>query len=111
MKKAMDETERRREKQMEHNTANNITPMRLNKPITDIMDLGEGAHPASGKVRLRKVEEKKKQKKAASATELMDQISELEKQMFEYARELEFEKAASLRDDVEALRKQVVALS
>ena len=85
MKKAMDETERRREKQIEHNKANNITPMRLNKPITDIMDLGEGAHPASGKVRLRKVEEKKKQKKAASATEL--------------------------RDDVEALRKQVVALS
>tara|TARA_Y100000588_G_scaffold283299_1_gene300768 strand:- start:273 stop:2288 length:2016 start_codon:yes stop_codon:yes gene_type:complete len=111
MKKAMDETERRREKQMAHNEANNITPMRLNKPITDIMDLGESAHPASGKVRLRKVEEKKSKQKAASATELMDQITELEKQMFEYARELEFERAASLRDDIEALRKQVVALS
>jgi excinuclease ABC subunit B len=111
MKKAMDETERRREKQMAHNAANNITPMRLNKPITDIMDLGDSAHPASGKVKLRKVEEKKKQQKAASATELMDQIAELEKQMFEYARELEFEKAASLRDDIEALRKQVVTLS
>ena len=111
MKKAMDETERRREKQMAHNEANNITPMRLNKPITDIMDLGESAHPASGKVRLRKVEEKKSKQKAASATELMDQITELEKQMFEYARELEFEKAASLRDDIEALRKQIVALS
>lgn len=111
MKKAMDETERRREKQMAHNEANGITPMRLNKPITDIMDLGDSAHPASGKVRLRKVEEKKKQQKIASATELMDQITELEKQMFEYARELEFEKAASLRDDIEALRKQVVTLS
>ena len=111
MRKAMDETGRRRQKQIEHNTANNITPMRLNKPITDIMDLGEGAHPASGKVRLRKVEEKKKQQKAARATDLMDQIAELEKQMFNYARELEFEKAASLRDDIEALRKQVVALS
>ena len=111
MRKAIDETDRRREKQLAHNKANNITPMRLNKPITDIMDLGEGAHPASGKVRLRKVEEKNKQKKTANATDLMDQIAELEKQMFEYARELEFEKAASLRDDVEALRKQVVALS
>jgi excinuclease ABC subunit B len=111
MRKAIDETDRRREKQIAHNKANNITPMRLNKPITDIMDLGDGAHPASGKVRLRKVEEKKKQQKAASATDLMDQIAELEKQMFEYARELEFEKAASLRDDVEALRKQVVTLS
>ena len=75
MKKAMDETERRREKQMAHNEANGITPMRLNKPITDIMDLGDSAHPASGKVRLRKVEEKKKQQKTASATELMDQIT------------------------------------
>lgn len=111
MRKAIDETDRRREKQMAHNKANNITPMRLNKAITDIMDLGESAHPASGKVRLRKVEEKKKQQKTASATDLMEQIAELEKQMFEYARELEFEKAASLRDDVEALRKQVVALS
>nr|WP_278344063.1 excinuclease ABC subunit UvrB [Alteromonas macleodii] len=111
MKKAIDETDRRREKQMAHNEANGITPMRLNKPITDIMDLGDSAHPASGKVRLRKVEEKKKQQKTASATELMDQITELEKQMFEYARELEFEKAASLRDDIEALRKQVVTLS
>ncbi len=111
MKKAMDETERRREKQMAHNEANGITPMRLNKPITDIMDLGDSAHPASGKVRLRKVEEKKKQQKTASATELMDQITELEKQMFEYAKELEFEKAASLRDEIEQLRKQVVALS
>ncbi|CAB9493203.1 excinuclease ABC subunit UvrB [Alteromonas macleodii] len=111
MKKAIDETDRRREKQMAHNEANGITPMRLNKPITDIMDLGDSAHPASGKVRLRKVEEKKKQQKTASATELMDQITELEKQMFEYARELEFEKAASLRDDIESLRKQVVALS
>ena len=111
MRKAIDETDRRREKQMAHNKANNITPMRLNKAITDIMDLGESARPASGKVRLRKVEEKKKQQKTASATDLMDQIAELEKQMFEYARELEFEKAASLRDDVEALRKQVVALS
>ncbi|KXJ59820.1 MAG: excinuclease ABC subunit B [Alteromonas sp. Nap_26] len=111
MRKAIDETARRREKQEAHNKANNITPMRLNKPITDIMDLGESAHPASGKVRLRKVEEKKKQQKTASATELMDKISELEKQMFEYARELEFEKAASLRDDIEALRKQVVTLS
>ena len=111
MRKAIDETERRREKQREYNEANGITPTSLNKPITDIMDLGDSAHPASGKVRLRKVEEKSKQKKLASATEMMDQITQLEKQMFEYARELEFEKAGALRDDIEALRKQVVSLS
>ncbi|GGW74353.1 excinuclease ABC subunit UvrB [Alteromonas halophila] len=111
MRKAIDETDRRREKQEAHNKAHNITPMKLNKPITDIMDVGDGAHPASGKVRLRKVAEKKKEQQAASATELMEEITRLEKDMFEYARELEFEKAASLRDDIEALRKQVVELS
>ncbi|MBR9792910.1 MAG: excinuclease ABC subunit UvrB [Gammaproteobacteria bacterium] len=111
MRKAIDETERRRVKQIEHNKANNITPQRLNKPITDVMDLGDSVAPGSGQVRLRKVAESKKAAKAASATELMAQVSELEKQMFEYAKELEFEKAASLRDEIEQLRKQVVALS
>ncbi|MDG6096524.1 excinuclease ABC subunit UvrB [Alteromonas sp. ZYF713] len=111
MRKAIDETERRRAKQIEHNKANNITPQRLNKPITDVMDLGDSVAPGSGQVRLRKVAESKKAAKAASATELMAQVSELEKQMFEYAKELEFEKAASLRDEIEQLRKQVVALS
>jgi len=111
MRKAIDETERRRTKQIEHNTANNITPQRLHKPITDIMDLGDSVAPGSGQVKLRKVAESKKAAKAASATELMAQVSELEKQMFEYAKELEFEKAASLRDEIEQLRKQVVALS
>ncbi|MCU7555146.1 excinuclease ABC subunit UvrB [Alteromonas sp. ASW11-19] len=111
MQKAIDETDRRRAKQIEHNKANNLTPQRLNKPITDIMDVGDSAHPASGKVRMRKVAEKKKQQQTASATDLMERITTLEKQMFEHARELDFEKAASLRDDIEELRKQVVALS
>ena len=112
MKKAIDETNRRREKQHAHNVANNITPKSLLKPITDVMDLGEDdPSPASGKVKLRKVAEKKQRLKAASATDLMARISDLEKQMFEYAKELEFEKAAKLRDEVEALRKEVVALS
>lgn len=111
MQKAMEETDRRRAKQIEHNTANNITPQRLNKPITDVMDLGDSVAPGSGKVRLRKVAESKKAARAASATDLMAQVGELEKQMFEYAKELEFEKAASLRDEIEQLRKQVVALS
>ncbi len=111
MQKAIDETDRRREKQEAYNKENNLSPQRLVKPITDIMDIGDSAHPASGKVRMRKVAEKKKSQQAASATDLMERIAELEKQMFEHARELEFEKAASMRDDIEALRKQVVELS
>ncbi len=111
MRKAIDETERRRDKQQAFNQANNITPQRLNKPITDIMDLGDSAHPASGKIKLRKVAEKEKTYQAMTATQLMEKIADMEKQMFEFARELEFEKAANLRDDIEQLRKQVVSLS
>ncbi|MBO1256035.1 excinuclease ABC subunit UvrB [Alteromonas sp. 5E99-2] len=112
MKKAMDETERRREKQAQYNKDHNQVPMALNKPITDVMDIGDSsAHPDSGKVKLRKVAEKKKSLDAASATDLMARVGELEKQMFDYAKDLEFEKAASLRDEVEILRKQILALS
>ena len=111
MRKAIDETERRRAKQIAHNEANGLTPLSLNKPITDIMDLGDSVAPQAGKIKLRKVAESKQAAKAASATEIMGRIGELEKEMFEYARELEFEKAASLRDEIEQLRKQVVTLS
>lgn len=111
MQKAIDETDRRRAKQEAHNLANNIVPMSLNKPITDIMDLGDTAHPASGKIKLRKVAEKEKTYQAMNATQLMEKVAEMEKQMFEFARELEFEKAANLRDEVEQLRKQIVTLS
>ncbi|QCZ94135.1 excinuclease ABC subunit UvrB [Salinimonas iocasae] len=111
MQKAMDETNRRREKQEAYNTEHGLTPQRLNKPITDIMDIGDSSDGKSGKVRLRKVSEKKKGEHPANATDLMTRITELEKQMFEHARELEFEKAGSLRDEIEQLRKQVVSVS
>ena len=111
MKKAMDETERRRNKQIAHNEKNGITPQSLNKPITDIMDLGDTNHPASGKVKLRKVAEKEKTYKAMTVTQMMSKVAELEKQMFEYAKDLEFEKAAATRDDVEKLRAEIVKIS
>jgi excinuclease ABC subunit B len=111
MKKAMDETERRRNKQIAHNKKNGIIPQSLNKPITDIMDLGDTNHPASGKVKLRKVAEKEKTYKAMTVTQMMSKVAELEKQMFEYAKDLEFEKAAATRDDVEKLRAEIVKIS
>ncbi len=112
MKKAIDETERRRAKQQAHNEANGIIPQSLIKPITDIMDIGDDdAHPASGKVKLRKVAEKEKKYKAMTATDIMGKISDLEQQMFEAARELEFEKAASIRDEIEQLRAEAVKIS
>ena len=112
MQRAIEETNRRREKQQAHNEANNIIPQQLDKPITDIMDVGgNAAQEADGKVRLRKVSEKEKSYKALNAAQIMSKIAELEKQMFGYARDLEFEKAAALRDEIEDLRAQSVKLS
>ena len=111
MRKAIDETERRREKQEAHNTKHGIVPQQLNKPITDIMDIGDTAHPAAGKVKLRKMSDQQTANKALNVKQLIERVSELEKQMFAHARDLEFEKAASMRDEVEQLRKEIVKLS
>lgn len=112
MQRAIEETDRRRAKQVEYNLEHGITPTRLDKPITDIMDIGdENSVDVGGKVKLRKVAEAAKTYKAMNATQIMTKIAELEKQMFEAARELEFEKAASLRDDIEQLREQSVKIS
>ncbi|MDO6841747.1 excinuclease ABC subunit UvrB [Paraglaciecola chathamensis] len=109
MQRAIDETNRRRDKQREHNKKHNIVPTQLNKPITDIMDVGEGS--GQGKVMLRKVAESGKKYNGMSAPELMKNIAELEKKMFQMAKDLEFEQAASLRDEVETLRQKLVDMS
>jgi excinuclease ABC subunit B len=112
MRKAIDETERRRKLQQAYNEANGITPKSLNKPITDIMDLGDStAHPASGQVRLRKVSDQLSASKQLSLKQMMEKVAVMEQEMFGFARDLEFEKAASMRDEVEALRKEIVRLS
>lgn len=109
MQRAMDETNRRREKQTAYNLEHGITPMQMYKPVTDIMDVGDGS--SDGKVKLRKVAEGGGTYKALNTAQLMQKISELEKQMFKFAKELEFEKAANLRDEIEMYRQQLVKLS
>ncbi len=112
MQRAIEETERRRVKQIEHNEANGITPRNLNKPITDIMDVGDGdAANENGGIKLRKVSEKQTKYQHVSAEELLQHIKEKEKEMFVMAKNLEFEKAASLRDDIQLLKNQLLSLS
>jgi excinuclease ABC subunit B len=106
MQRAIEETDRRREKQTAHNLANNIVPTQMFKAITDIMDVGDDGD--GSKVKLRKVGESSKRYDTLSTSEIMDKISDLEKQMFQLAKSLEFEKAASLRDEIEGLRALMV---
>lgn len=107
MQRAMDETDRRREKQEAHNLANNIQPQSLNKPVTDVMDVGDSQPPSE----YAKVAENEAVYHSASSNELLLEIGKLEKRMFEHAKNLEFEEAAKLRDMVEAMRAQLVKVS
>jgi excinuclease ABC subunit B len=106
MQRAIEETDRRRDIQRAYNLKHGIVPTQMNKPITDIMDVGDGS--SDSKVKLRLVAESSKKYITLSTPQLLQKISELEKVMFKAAKDLEFEKAANLRDDIEAYRAQIV---
>ncbi len=112
MQRAIDETQRRRAKQEKHNEENNIQPQSLNKPVTDVMDLGDSSAASdSNEGGVLKAAEPPKHYSKHSIKELMADIADIEKRMFEHAKNLEFEDAAALRDQVELLRKRLVQIS
>ncbi len=97
MKRAIDETNRRREKQIQYNEANHITPQSIIKPIDmALVGIGEGDYatvPLASEIDGIK-----------SVDELRRLIEELEEQMYSAAKELEFERAAQLRDRIKGLK-------
>jgi len=108
MKKAIDETERRRAKQQAHNEKHGITPRGVVKKITDIMDVGNTEQPAANAAQRILVAEGLADYKVKSPTQIAKEIKSLESQMLEHAKNLEFEKAAELRDQVQALQDQLL---
>ncbi len=97
MKRAIGETERRRAKQMAHNVANGIVPVGVKKRIKDIID---GVYdPQDAKAELAEAKEQAHYQDM-SEKQLAREIKKLEKQMQEHARNLEFEKAAKVRDQL-----------
>ncbi|MBY4945537.1 excinuclease ABC subunit UvrB [Cupriavidus respiraculi] len=104
MRKAIDETERRRAKQIAFNEANGITPRGVIKRIKDIID---GVYdPNEVKATLLAAEERAKYEDM-SEKQVAKEIKKLEKQMLDHARNLEFEKAAQVRDQLAKLKAQV----
>ena len=103
MRQAIDETDRRREKQQAYNLEHGIEPQALVKSITDIMDVGEEATPKDNLKLVRK-----ESKQVLSAKQIADQIKNLEAKMHAYASDLEFEKAASVRDEIHELQQQLI---
>ncbi len=107
MRRAIDETERRRTKQIEHNKAMGITPQGLVKQVRDIMDdaYTTGAGQPERK-RTRKVADDREKYVARSPAEVAKEIDQLEAKMMEHAKNLEFEQAAALRDRIHRLREE-----
>jgi excinuclease ABC subunit B len=114
MKKAIDETERRRIKQIEYNKQKGITPQGLNKKVTDILeDSPYATKPARGG-KNRKVAENSAgydaEEKSLSPSEMLSKLKKLEKEMYKAAKALDFEHAAQLRDDVKHLKSRMVGI-
>ena len=102
MQAAMDETSRRREKQQAYNTAHGITPQTIRKKITDVM---EGAHVA---IKAKKAHrERDKEPMPTDPKAAAKLIKQLEKEMLEHAKNLEFEQAAALRDRIKHIEQTV----
>ena len=103
MKKAMSETERRRNKQIAHNLEHGITPRSVVKRIKDLID---GVYSEKSGKEAEKLQMQKALVEDMSEKDIAREIKRLEKQMVEHAKNLEFEKAARVRDQLHVLKEQ-----
>ncbi|MBK9669815.1 MAG: excinuclease ABC subunit UvrB [Thermomonas sp.] len=106
MQKAIDETDRRRAKQVEYNAEHGITPQSIVRAVADVM---EGARPEPGELKgrgkLRRVAEPELEYQRLSPAQQAAKLKALEQQMHQHARDLEFEDAARVRDQIRRLRE------
>jgi excinuclease ABC subunit B len=113
MKRAIEETNRRREKQLAYNAEHGINPQTIRKAVGDILSIlrpdGDGSAPVPGKDRRRQRERDKVQRelKTLPQQELSRLIQTLEDEMHEAAADLKFEYAARLRDEINELRREL----
>jgi len=109
MKRAISETDRRRQKQVEYNKEHNITPKSIQKAINDIMEEAH-AGPVTNAKDFAQVAEKLLEYAALSPAMLMKKIHKLEQQMHQHAQNLEFEEAARIRDQIREMQKANMGL-
>jgi excinuclease ABC subunit B len=103
MRRAIDETDRRRERQQQWNRERGITPQGIRKAVMDIMEgaFGEGAAQPR---RLARVAEQDAEYLALAPEALARKLREMEEQMYRHARDLEYEEAARLRDEMRRIQ-------
>jgi excinuclease ABC subunit B len=107
MQRAIDETDRRRERQREYNKEHGITPKSIIKAVSDIMEDARSLSPAE-RDQQRKVAETAAQYQHMQPAELGKSIAEMESKMIQHAQMLEFEEAAEMRDQIKRLKEQVL---
>ncbi len=108
MQAAIDETDRRRAKQVEYNELHGIVPKSVARPIVDILEGARseaGNEGRSGKGRGRKVAEAVADYRALDPQQISAKLKALEQQMYQHARDLEFEDAARVRDQIRQLKE------
>ena len=107
MQRAIDETDRRREKQRAFNEANNITPRSVVKPVNEMIDGIIADADAKQPSRSRTGGDRPGSDVVVdlSMEEFKRRVKELEEQMYQFARDLEFEEAARIRDQIAALKE------
>jgi excinuclease ABC subunit B len=104
MQRAIDETERRRAKQQAYNQTHGITPRSIQKAVTDILEGAYADAPLPVK-QYAKVAEATASYASESPAALMKKIKQLEQAMYRHARNLEFEEAAKLRDEIQRIQE------
>lgn len=109
MQRAIQETERRRKKQADHNALHGITPQSIEKAVHDVMEGAYSDKHVRGRLFPKgKAAEPMAEYLTLSPEALTSKITKLEKQMFEHAHHLEFEEAAKLRDLINQLRENTL---
>ncbi len=109
MRRALDETERRRDKQLAHNKKHGITPKGIQKAIADVMEAGVAASQKRAKA-YGKEAEAREDYAALPPEKLAKKITQLEKEMYQHARDLDFEAAAKLRDEIHLIQNSGLGL-
>ena len=108
MDRAIKETERRRTKQIKHNKKHGIIPKSVHKSVADILEGAVTPGKKKGRISKKVAEPKAEYDVQLSPEAMAKQISTLENKMMEHARNLEFEEAAAVRDEITKLRNQVL---